>query len=167
MKKIYFFPSLALMFWFMGCSKFTGVVTPAGEGWKIKEHVHKRITKKFLRKCPEKCNVPDSFKINQGQLDYLNTQYPTAVISIDSMVRYRHADQNPYRHLWGLSRGSEEGEVRHYVTKILKVTMTTGDEDKGGSSKKNGVNSKGSVLGNITVYYYAYKICPPPLSCQH
>lgn len=159
---------MVLMFLCISCSnKFTGQMTQPGEGWIIKEHVHNRIEKRF-NKCGwlKKCYTTKKFEQGDLEYNYLCSTY--GKVNVDSeLVRYRHADQNRYRRLWGLTRGSDTGKVKGYNTKIYKVTINTTDYDIKQPGKKNNINSVQSLTSTTVNYYYAYKICPPPMgSCQ-
>lgn len=162
--------STVVIFLLMSCSqKFTGQVTPPGEAWRISEPVYEKINHRF-DKCGflNPCHQAKKYTVNVAERNYLDSAYGRENVTEIDHVRYRHVDQNRYRRLWGLERGSEAGKVRGYATKILKVTgpATVYNIDGEINREKRKVNATPPMPAESVRYYYAYKLCPPPLSCD-
>ena len=167
MKLIFAIASLVSLSLLYSCSnKFTGVQTPAGKDWFITTHVHKKLAKKY-QKCvnhPGKCYPVDSmgFQMNLEQLNYIDSTFGHPHIDT-ILVRYRSCDEAKYKHLWGLSRHSDAGRVRKYITKIWQITYTQADKTVPGFDRKYYLVDGDPV---ITMYAVPYKICPPPSPCN-
>lgn len=163
-----------VIFLLMSCAKkFTGQVTPPGEDWKISEAVYEKIDHRFdkcgfLKPCHDATKYA-KFIVNAAERDYLYKTYGRANVTEIDHVRYRHIDENRYRRLWGLERGSEAGKVRGYATRIFKVNIpaTTYNYNDKINAKKRQINAAPPMPAASVSYYYAYRLCPPPLgSCE-